>query len=479
MKTILLFLFVFGISCVTFSQTVLNSFSVQKNKDSVVSIYPFVDERNHESYMLLHYPNEIVTYKFSVGFRKTDSITAKIELKKEEYLVGHSFKEEEITLFTTKDNFQSIIRIVADFENKILRKDPFDFKINNENILTCFNAEQSFHVLTFEEAKNEIVSFTFTSLDAPETRKFDLSKIQFTDNDNKLVPLKSVFFSKKDDDFSPFPIMSFENNYPFSLMDSHVKRKLFFHDNKYYLLLNYNSNFTHILEFNPETASVTDYKIPVSPLKESYKNNSYFIDGLVFEQVSNSNEFAFSIKNLRGEILKEHKVHLKEAISFKNSEFIYENSEADQPVKIKNTKSFLKRLDKINPAISVYKHQSNYLVTMGGISSKEKSGTGWGLLADLAINGFLILNGEGGYESQFYNLKNGYKHKSVSFDALFDQNLNPITRNVQATGMDKLMRFLENNKESSTITFFKRGSHFVLGYKDWKTNEYIFRKFED
>ncbi|WP_188360965.1 hypothetical protein [Flavobacterium orientale] len=478
MKTILTFLFVFGISCVTFSQKVLNSFSIQQNKDSIVSIYPFVDERNHESYMLLHYPNEIVTYKFSVGFRKTDSISAKIELKKEEYIVGHSFEEEEITLFTTKDNFQSIIRIVVDFENKIFRKDPFDFKINNENIITCFNAEQSFHVLTFEETKNEIVSFTFKNLDAPETRKFDLSKIQFTDNDNKSLSLKAVFFNKKDDDLSPFPIMSFENNYPFTLMDSYVKRKLFFHDDKYYLLLNYNSNFTHVLEFDSKSASVTDYKIPVSPLNGSYKNNSYFMDGLIFEQVSNSNEFAFSIKNLKGEILKEHKVNLKESINFKNSEFRYENSETDQPVKIKNTKSFLKRLHKTNPAISVYKNHSNYLVTMGGISSKEKS-PGWGLLADLAINGILILNGEGGYESYFYNNKNGYKYKSVSFDALFDQNLNPITRAVQATGMDKLMNFIDNNKESSTIVFFKRGSHFVLGYKDWKTNEFVFRKFED
>jgi len=478
MKTILPFLFVFGISCVTFSQKVLNSFSIQQNKDSIVSIYPFVDERNHESYMLLHYPNEIVTYKFSVGFRKTDSISAKIELKKEEYIVGHSFEEEEITLFTTKDNFQSIIRIVVDFENKIFRKDPFDFKINNENIITCFNAEQSFHVLTFEETKNEIVSFTFKNLDAPETRKFDLSKIQFTDNDNKSLSLKAVFFNKKDDDFSPFPIMSFENNYPFTLMDSYVKRKLFFHHDKYYLLLNYNSNFTHVLEFDSKSASVTDYKIPVSPLNESYKNNSYFMDGLIFEQVSNSNEFAFSIKNLKGEILKEYKVNLKESINFKNSEFRYENSETDQPVKIKNTKSFLKRLHKTNPAISVYKHHSNYLITMGGISSKEKS-PGWGLLADLAINGILILNGEGGYESYFYNNKNGYKYKSVSFDALFDQNLNPITRAVQATGMDKLMNFMDKNKESSTIVFFKRGSHFVLGYKDWKTNEFIFRKFED
>lgn len=478
MKTILTFLFVFGISCVTFSQKVLNSFSIQQNKDSIVSIYPFVDERNHESYMLLHYPNEIVTYKFSVGFRKTDSISAKIELKKEEYIVGHSFEEEEITLFTTKDNFQSIIRIVVDFENKIFRKDPFDFKINNENIITCFNAEQSFHVLTFEETKNEIVSFTFKNLDAPETRKFDLSKIQFTDNDNKSLSLKAVFFNKKDDDFSPFPMMPFENNYPFTLMDSYVKRKLFFHDDKYYLLLNYNSNFTHVLEFDSKSASVTDYKIPVSPLNGSYKNNSYFMDGLIFEQVSNSNEFAFSIKNLKGEILKEYKVNLKESINFKNSEFRYENSETDQPVKIKNTKSFLKRLHKTNPAISVYKHHSNYLVTMGGISSKEKS-PGWGLLADLAINGILILNGEGGYESYFYNNKNGYKYKSVSFDALFDQNLNPITRAVQATGMDKLMNFMDNNKESSTIVFFKRGSHFVLGYKDWKTKEFVFRKFED
>lgn len=462
MKKLFLIFCVFY-NAVLLSQTVLNSFSLNLNRPlENGQILNVEDEKTHDIYVFAADNKFINILKYNKSLFLTNQFTDSIKLAENRSLIGHSIGDDGNPILYWATNNLRNIRIVKYYlETKTTKALNFDLPPNNEYLITTFQKNNNFYMLSKERNQQHLLLYEFNNGKA-ELKMFDLSGIQFQNEKGQNLAFNTVIR------YYPIEKMDSDN---FNTLDKTIKKtKMYVLDDHIFLTFDYSLKKTQILDLNLINADVTEknFNQPITK-KPSKTSNSFFYQNKLLQIKSAKEELLFEIKDFdSGKTLKSVTVSKKDTIDFKNSPFFLQINEK-KPQEIKTTDKFLKQLSALNAGISAFKYKKNTFISFGGFAEYQISGYDYiqsNLLADFFDNDF------GGYSE--------YSNKMVYFDAMLNSDLEFVNqKQTEPLAIDNVFYYLNINKNISLQNILKLKDYYILSYYDLALKQYIMRKFTD
>ncbi|MGO4772628.1 hypothetical protein ACEN2I_13270 [Flavobacterium sp. W22_SRS_FK3] len=462
MKKLFLIFCVFY-NAVLFSQTVLNSFSLNLNSPlENGQILNAEDVKTNDIYVFAADDKYINILKYNKSLFLTNQFTDSIKLAENRSLIGYSISDDgNPLLYWATDNLRNIRIIKYYLETKTTKALNFDLSPNNESLITTFQKNNDFYILCKEKNQQHLVLYEFNNGKA-EVKMFDLSGIQFQNEKGQNLAFKTVIR------YYPIEKMEIDN---LNTLDKTIhKTKMYLSDGHILLTFDYSLNKTKILDLNLTNAEVTEknFNQPVTK-KSSRTSNSFFYDNKLLQIKAAKEELLFEIKDFdSGKTLKSVKVSKKDTISFKNSPLLLQINDK-KPQEIKTTDRFLKQLSSLNVGITAFKNKKNTFISFGGFAEYQISGYNYiqsNALADFFDNDY------GGYSE--------YESKIVYFDAMLNSDLSFVhQKQAEPLAIDNVFYYLSINKNVALQNILKLKDYYILGYYDLASKKYIMRKFTD
>ena len=461
MKKLFLIFCVFY-NAVLFSQTVLNSFSLNLNRPlENGQTLNVEDVKTNDVYVFAADNKFINILKYNKSLFLTNQFTDSIKLAENRSLIGHSIADDGNPILYWATNNLRNIRIVKYYlETKTTKALNFDLPPSNEYIITSFQKNNNFYMLSKETNQQHLLLYEFNNGKA-EVKMFDLSGIQFQSERGQNLAFSTVI--------RYYPIEKMDHESFNSLDKTTNKTKMFVLDDHILLTLDYSLKKTQTLNLNLSTLAVTEknFNQPVTK-KASKTSNSFFYGNKLFQINSGKEEILFDIKEFNsGKTLKSVAVSKNDTITFKNSPLFAQISEK-KPQEIKTTAKFLKQLSALNTGISALKNKENIFLSLGGFAEYEVSNFSYG-----QTNFFGDFdNGFGGYSE--------YRSKMVYFDAMLNSDLEFInSKQLEPLAIDNIFYYLSINKNITLQNILKLKDYYILGYYDTSLKQYVMRKFTD
>ncbi|MBS7256679.1 hypothetical protein [Flavobacterium branchiicola] len=460
MKKLLLFLLLFSKSSL-FSQTVLNSFPIHLNKPlENGQILNTEDVKTHDVYVFAADNKNTFIYKYNKFLFLTNQLTDSINNIENRSLIGHSISEDgNPTLYWGSDTARNIRIIKYYFETKTSRALNFEFPDYSGSLITSFQKNNIFYILSKEKNENHLLLYEFSNGKC-EIKMFDFSSFIFKNEKGQRFTFSSLI--------QYFPIENIDSDNFNPLEKSVNKSKMYVLDNHIILTLDYNSKQTHVFDLNLESLDVTEkiFNQPVSK-KQSASSNSFYLENKLLQINANNEELLFEIKDFEsGKSIKTVSVSKNDTIRFKNSP-LFIKSNGQRPEKLKTTSKFLKNLSMVNVGVSAFKNKNNTFITFGGFAEYEVSIPNF----DYRPSDYF-----GGFNDRYTQ----YANKMVFFDAMLDSKFD-FTTNEQPEilAIDNVFYFMSKNKNIALEHILKLQDYYILGYYDLYSKKYVIRKFTD
>lgn len=444
------------------SQTLLNSYPLHLNRPLENSqLLNIQDEKTKDVYVFAADDKYVTILKYNPSLFLTNRYIDSIKNVDKRIIMGHSISEDgNPILYWATENLKNlrIVKYYLDLKNT--RTLNFDFPVNNEYIITTFQKNNTFYVLSKETNQQHLLLYEFNNGKC-EIKMFDLSEIIFQNDTGQNMAFNTVL--------RYYPMEKMDTEQLNAIDKAANKSKIYVLDQEILLTFDYSSKKTQVVSLNMETLAVTGKNIlqPVSK-KASKTSNSFFYENKLLQIKANNDEFLFDVKDLKsGTTLKSMAIDKKDTIPFKNSPLFIQINDK-KPQQIKKTSSFLKQLSNLNSGISAFKNRNTIFISFGGFTEYEVSGYNYrsnALFADI------------GYDFGSYSQ---YITKMVYFDALFTSNFEFI--NGQALGppaIDNLYYYMSTSRNVTLHSILNRKDYYILGYYDDRLKQYIMRKFTD
>lgn len=441
----------------------MNSFSLNLNRPlENGQILNVEDVKTNDIYVFATDDKYINILKYNKSLFLTNQYTDSIKNVENRSIIGHSISDDgNPILYWATENLRNIRIIKYYLGTKTSKALNFDLPLNNEYIITSFQKDNVFYILSKETSKQHLLLYKFNNGNC-EVKMFDLSAIPFQNDNGQSLAFNTILR------YYPIEKMDADN---FNTLDKTVnKSKMYVLDGHILLTFDYSLKKTQVLNLNLETLDVTEknFDQPISK-KTSKTSNSFFYENKLLQIKVSNEELLFDIKDFdSGKTLKSVAVSKKDTINFKNSHFVLQINEK-KPQKIKTTDKFLKQLSNLNAGISAFKNKKNTFISFGGFAEYQISGYDniqSNLLADFFDNDY------GRYSE--------YSNKMTYFDAILNSDLE-FVNNKQSGPMaiDNLYYYLSINKNISLQNILKLKDYYILGYYDLVSKQYIMRKFTD
>lgn len=441
----------------------MNSFSLNLNRPlENGQILNVEDVKTNDIYVFAADDKYINILKYNKSLFLTNQYTDSIKNVENRSIIGHSISDDgNPILYWATENLRNIRIIKYYLGTKTSKALNFDLPLNNEYIITSFQKDNVFYILSKETSKQHLLLYKFNNGNC-EVKMFDLSAIPFQNDNGQSLAFNTILR------YYPIEKMDADN---FNTLDKTVnKSKMYVLDGYILLTFDYSLKKTQVLNLNLETLDVTEknFDQPISK-KTSKTSNSFFYENKLLQIKVSNEELLFDIKDFdSGTTLKSVAVSKKDTIDFKNSHFVLQINEK-KPQKIKTTDKFLKQLSNLNAGISAFKNKKNTFISFGGFAEYQISGYDniqSNLLADFFDNDY------GRYSE--------YSNKMTYFDAILNSDLE-FVNNKQSGPMaiDNLYYYLSINKNISLQNILKLKDYYILGYYDLVSKQYIMRKFTD
>jgi hypothetical protein len=453
----LFFLFSIFYSAALFSQTILNSFPVQLNKRSDrAQVLNIEDAKTKEIYVFATDNTNTHVAKFNRELFLQTRFKDSINNPEGRSIIGHSISDDgSPILYWATENMRNLKIIKYFLDTKITRALTFTFPLNNEYIITTFQKNNRFYVLSKETNLQHFLLYEFNNGQC-EVKMFDLSAVKFENNSGHDTTIGTVL--------RYFPIEKIESDAFNSLDKTARQSKMYLLENDILLTFDYNPKKTVALILNLETQSVTQRTFVRPDLKKSATSyNSFFFQNKLLQIKANKEELAIAIKDFAtAETIKNIAFTKNDTVHFKSSPFLIQLN-YQKPQEIKNTARFLKQLSGTNMSISAFKNNHVHFITMGGYGETE-----------VAYPVSNIYSNFGNDMSMYY----GTASKMVYFDAVFDEEFN-ATSTIGPMAIDNLFQYLGQNKNITLQSILNRGDYYILGYYEPESKQYILRKFSE
>jgi len=451
MKKLVLLILLYPFSAVI-SQTVLNSHALDLKKNSFFHQILNVENTKTQDVFVFASDKENTTIlKYNSFLFFSDSIKIHNPNKRFRNLAGYRFKENENPiLYWSTPNLKEILGVEYNLKSKEISSIYHTIPFKNEIILNTFCKNNSFYILSLLEKEEKLKIYVFKDGETVE-KVLNFSEIAFTNEQNQTLTLNEIL------NYNPIEIMEIHSWNP--LFKGTQKSKMYVHENKLILTLDYNSKQTQTFTIDLTTFETKERSFSQFPLeKQKGATNSFFQDDKLYQIKHTTNELVLSIKDFNSdELLKKYSLSEQDSTSFKNSPFYFQTANKEAR-KLNDTKKFLERLLYSNSGLTVYNTRNNHFITIGGNS-----------LDALQYGMPFGFNDYSAYENPV----------NVFFESVLDSSFNPINKVQGPMAVDFISQFVSEHKEVKLESSFQFKDYTIFGYYDAKAKMYIMRKFTD
>jgi hypothetical protein len=444
MKKIFLILAVIY-SSVLLGQTIVTTYPLNiRNPRESDQILNFENTLTHEVIAFVSSGENFTILKYNSALFLKDQFTGTIEYKNRS-VMGYSFSEDgNPTLYWYSEISKDIIIVKYYFETKTSKALKFEFAVSSESIVTSFQKDNAFNLLTQHKSAPALILYVFKNGIVQE-KILDFTPFKFQDRKTQPKSFNQIL--------RDYPIEKMEPGEYNPLSKVVSKTKLYLLSNRLILTFDHSLKKTQLFDINLSNLEIKEQNfLQPDNKKVSKSSNSYYHENRLFQVNTNADELLMDVKNLEsGTVLKSITVAKNDTIRFKNSPLLVQRDNF-KPVELKNTAKFLQQLSSSDIGVSVFKNQKNLFITIGGQQE-----------IDLGFDGFTPI----------------VETKNIFFETIWDKSLEFTTEEQQPLALDKIYIFLDSHKEVSLENIMKFKDYFILGYFDTKTKQYTMRKFTD
>ncbi|PWB28435.1 hypothetical protein [Flavobacterium sp. HTF] len=478
-KKILTVIFFFS-ALLSFSQELVNYTPVElkRNRD----VFQIVDNNKKETTLFISDKEKVKAILLNEKMQITDSIsTERPDKKVYTDMIGYNTNNSNARLYWSSSNHKQIFSQLYDFRNRKISINQYTLPFKDEVYLQKFSSKDKFYILSVIKESSIFKLHIFDQDGKYDTKSIDLNTLRFYKKDYTKTSLYGVLEENFLPFESPFSIQNIITENPSSIADGAKKRKCYFNEKEIIITLDTNVDYTQILTINLDSYTIREKVIQkpiiVTQNRSNLNSNSFYFDNKLYQIKSSPDSFAFTIKNLEGDLLKEFNVTPDTPIDFKNSDIYQEGSDFGGKRILENSSQFIRKVNNLYSGISCYHIGENTLVTLGSVSELKQS-TGQIALGQFGLVGAIAASAI--YYNPTMQSFNSYANrKVVKIECLFDKDNNHIKEELKPLAFDKIRTFFDENTDVSSQTLYKLDSNYYLGYYDNKTKEYIIRKFFD
>jgi hypothetical protein len=448
-----------------FSQTVLTSYPLELKKSKEYRQILNAENTTTRDLFVFASDKETVTIlKYNSALFLSNQYTQARPGLDYKLLTGYSFNDEgNPTLYWSSEDLKKIMAVQYDLNTKNTAVYNYYLSFANESIVTQFQENNTFYILTQKNLEQKLVLYIFKN-GKKEEKILDFSSFKFQNKKTEVLRLNQIL--------EVCPIEKIETNQFNPLFKGTKKAKLYVLKNRLLLTLDHNFNETQAFDIDLNTFEIQEKKfLQPATKKQMGRANSFYHENKIYQLNSNDDELLFEIKDYKSkEIIKSFQVSKTDTIVFKNSP-LYIQIDGQKPREVKNTAKFLQRLLYMDTGLTVYKTPKTILITLGGTSDPQAN------YADLStrINAAVDANSI----DVAYDLLNNAGPTTVYFESIFDKKLQQTKQEQEPLAIDFISRFTNEHTEVSLGSTIRFKNYYIFGYYDMYAKQYIMRKFTD
>lgn len=463
-------LFTVFIQCVVaYGQEKILEFEHYLNVDNkkVHNIHAFSTEKQDGTLLIFEDNKRLTAYSFDSKFiERGDGLLIDNPLYKYPHIFGVASVQNEYTLFLGRADNKRWAAMYLDFDKRSIHVQELFIKLKKEKFLNAFVHENKHYVVTCLK-DSSILRLYMTDVNGTTTSKeYDLTEHDFSSGRRKISNLYRLMRP----DHEMFETSIIENQSPLSLSSVNRSIQLYPKDGHLVMTINRSRDYTHILDLDLASTQgtlITINKPKLDDPSDIQKANT-FLDGThLFTLTSSYNELLFTIVDIETkETIQQYHSNDNEEISFKNTPIIQEGGAFDDYRELERTQQFLRKINASYPAISVFKSEGNYIVTMG--ASKEikngnpvffasfGGGIAVGILAGIA-------------NATLANYWDYTRTKTTRIKTILDQNFQHTSSSeIPKNAFDRIQTFENSLKETmgktmGANTLVSLNDHYIYG----------------
>lgn len=454
-KYIVTLLFLMG--SVVFGQIKLASTPISLKKDTDFhQLNSIINQNTNEICSFISDRENITAILYNSAIFFNDSL--KIERPNSNFhLLGGSFIDGKnvISYWASKD-YRKYTAVTFDFENKTTDTQiSYDLDLTNDRIYDYFIDKGVYYSISEEKTSKRL--FLNTINGKKSSRKvLGFSKFSFKDENQKPTTLNDLV--------NAYGIVRIDEN-NFNNFDLTVRKiKYYLKNNSLFLILDHSKKATFVYEIKLDDFTISETVFNHPNFDQLLSTNSLLFDEKLVQLRHDKTKLEIEFFDLLNEnSLKKYVISDSEKNPFPSGPFFRQYS-FNNPSEIKNTKKFLRQLNSSDLAFTSFKYNDNYYVTVGGLKQTISN-------AGLVFSALAIAGGIDGID-----LENDIVNSSAFFNAVLDLKLEEIEPTFEPLFIDKLDRFLENNRNYSLAQYFPYKDYYILNYYDTKTKEIVLVK---
>lgn len=352
------------------SQNYVTSLPFVMKKDG--KSFSYVDKSKDEAYVFISNGKKVRITHYDNKFNTLDTLMTPIPGKKSDNMIGFTKNESSINLIWTSSDGEKFIFQNLDFKSKKVTITSKELNFNRQNVVQTFSTNSAFYCLVSVEQSSTLRLYRFSNQNELEVKNFDFNTTLFYDSNNQQANLYELFNESFDSFESSFELQNIDVTLPNSLVICAKKRKAYLSENELVLTFDNNPLATQLVKINLTDNSSEAIKISKPGEKiVNNQSNSYYFDGNLYQFKASKFVLFLTIKNLKGEVIKEFTTDSNAEITYKNSDFLCEWVNKFNEKKIENTYQFVTKISDYKIGVSCYNYNGKNLISFGGVSPEK------------------------------------------------------------------------------------------------------------
>lgn len=379
-KKLLSIVLIVSSTLTTYGQDLFHKISLD-NKTSINTIenaHIIRDKTTNYLYAFMEESKTTYGYLYNIENAEIGRLVSSGLKRKYKEIIGQAITDQKVRLIQKNNRGTKYASILYDFKNNKTIEEEYDLDMKNQAFLQTYSYEDTCYLFTINKTNGTIRKWTLAIDGSHSYLDIDLSE-EFKRTKFKANNLYSVMSDSKGFNTS-FSVQKVENNVPNSLEVATQKNKMYEQEQGFILTLDYSKHRTVLLEFKgPELQPELKLIPKPKPLNNdiTYKSNSFIIDNIIAQIVSNNKMMNIEIKDLNTlEIIKQYTVEKDDPIDFRNSDILQEGSmySFGATRKMEKTSKFLRKISTDKNGIVLYKTYEGYRAIIGGTRQQSNGG---------------------------------------------------------------------------------------------------------
>ncbi|RXR24457.1 hypothetical protein [Flavobacterium stagni] len=477
MKKLLLSLLLLAIQS-AFSQTLEKTLPIQIDKKA--DCIEIIDEKNKQLSLFIIDKLNLKLIRINEKLAIIDSISTPKLDNKYNRLFGYSIDSNKYFTYWNSKEKGELGCLTFDFNSKKTTFSTLKFEFEKDVKLYSYHKNGTLNVISCDKNGNNLYIRKITGTEI-ENHTIDFTGKTFFSYEGKRISLSELFESSNSMQ-GPFILQLISSETPPSLVLAAKRKKIYIEDTKLKFTFDNYDIGTQVIDVNLNDYTFTQKLIsqPYFPKPESMDYYSHPTVSLFFENhyiqlKSSPSELFISIKNEAGDEIKSYKIEQDKEVPFRTSDIIQENGSIKDTRILSKSNQLLRKISNLNPALSLYKSEGNYILVLGGISEAQQNSALY-IGSMFGVAGVLIASAITYYSKENFN---SYANRKVVYtSSKFDENFNPVNDYVKKTGFDRMRSFI-SDKTILNPTLFTFNNTLYLGGIIKGENAYSIYSFQD